>query len=686
MAARRGELIALIALAACLVAGRALAWDALAVWAAAGLLLVAPGWCALRAVGLEADLGRAGAAPVAAALSLAVWTPPLAAAYLLGLTLTFVIAAVIAATALLALAVRGAPLALPRAGAVEVAGGALATGAFAYLAWRISTPVVGDALFHVGLMRRLGDVSSLSFASVSPFLHGPPNAGYALPVLQGAFEGVAKLAGADPVVAFRYLLPPCAGLAIASAYALARALTGWRSAGYLAAAMTAWDLCSLINGLVLQINQPPPFSLWVLTPAALLLFWLEIRHSRRAALATVSCVAVIAFVHPTYAIPCLAIAAGMLAGAWRAGLPDLRAPLGTLVAMTATVGGIAGWIWWEAIRGGHRHPVLSHADEFVIRSGKAVVMYPWAPVFGRGYVLLAILAMVWLVRYRPLLPAVGGAAALLVVLLLPGLNTLLIDAVGMGQFHRFWQALPWPVIGAAGACTAGVVLGRWSWAVAVVLAVAFHEVRGVDQFWHWPVGIAVVLALIATLLRLRLPIRDRLPGGASPAAVVLVAGALAAFVANWAPTVWREARAGPYRGPPAFQTVEATPGAIAFFRDLDGPPPVVLAAPDRAFELFGLAGVRTATLPEARTRALPRLDESERNHLGQAFFSPESTDARRLEVLRALRVDYVVVDLRDQPPDTVSAVLRDPALEAVYRDPPAVPSHLGRFVILRVRP
>jgi hypothetical protein len=101
--------------------------------------------------------------------------------------------------------------------------------------------------------------------------------------MHAAFEGVAKLAGADPVVTFRYLLPLCAGLAIAAAYALAQALTGWRSAGYLAAAMTAWDLCSLINGLVLQINQPPPFALWVLTPAALLLFWLEIRHSRRAA-------------------------------------------------------------------------------------------------------------------------------------------------------------------------------------------------------------------------------------------------------------------------------------------------------------------------------------------------------------------------------------------------------------------
>ena len=55
-------------------------------------------------------------------------------------------------------------------------------------------------------------------------------------------------------------------------------------------------------------------------------------------------------------------------------------------------------------------------------------------------------------------------------------------------------------------------------------------------------------------------------------------------------------------------------------------------------------------------------------------------------MLRELGVDYVVVDLRDQPPDTVSSILRDPALEPVYRDPADVSSHLGRFVILRVRP
>jgi hypothetical protein len=34
----------------------------------------------------------------------------------------------------------------------------------------------------------------------------------------------------------------------------------------------------------------------------------------------------------------------------------------------------------------------------------------------------------------------------------------------------------------------------------------------------------------------------------------------------------------------------------------------------------------------------------------------------------------------------VSAILRDPALRPVYRDPADVPAHLGRFVILRVLP
>ena len=106
--ARRLELAAVTAMAAGLLAARILGLDALAIWLACGLVLLLPGWLGLRALELEGELGRAGAAPVAAALGLVVWAPPLALAYLFDLSLWFVIAVVIGEIALLMTAVRRA--------------------------------------------------------------------------------------------------------------------------------------------------------------------------------------------------------------------------------------------------------------------------------------------------------------------------------------------------------------------------------------------------------------------------------------------------------------------------------------------------------------------------------------------------------------------------------------------------
>ena len=59
----------------------------------------------------------------------------------------------------------------------------------------------------------------------------------------------------------------------------------------------------------MQINQPPVFAFFVLTPGALLLFVAAMRGSRSAAWGAMAAVGVISLVHPTYAVPCLAIAA-----------------------------------------------------------------------------------------------------------------------------------------------------------------------------------------------------------------------------------------------------------------------------------------------------------------------------------------------------------------------------------------
>jgi hypothetical protein len=111
----------------------------------------------------------------------------------------------------------------------------------------------------------------------------------------------------------------------------------------------------------------------------------------------------------------------------------------------------------------------------------------------------------------------------------------------------------------------------------------------------------------------------------------------------------------------------------------------VLGDPQRLFELFAFADIHTAILPEARTRAVPKLDEAGRNHLGQAFFSLETTTAGRNAILRRLKVDDVMLDLREQPPDVVRRIEADPDLRVVYRDPADTPAHLGRFEILRVK-
>jgi hypothetical protein len=435
---------------------------------------------------------------------------------------------------------------------------------------------------------------------------------------------------------------------------------------------------------VIQINQPAPFAIWVLTPAVLLLFLLEIRQVRRAAPATAAAMVAIVLVHPTYAVPALALAAGLLGGAWLGGTRRLRTAALTLAGATALIGAVSLWIWAVAIRGGHRHPVISHGDEFLLHGRRALLMYPWAPVFERGYVLLSILLLPLAARYRRLLPLAGANVVLLAMLLVPGVNTLGIQAVGMGQFHRFWQPLAWPALAAAGACIAAAALRRWTWLAAILLALGFHQVRGVDWVWQTPTSVLLVAGLAAVPLALLRPSSREPALRFSAGAAALVVAAIAPWVWHWGPVVRTSAEAGPYRTPPAFETVRITPGVVHAFRHMPGVP-VVLGDPQRLFELFAFADIHTAILPEARTRAVPKLDEAGRNHLGQAFFSLETTTAGRNAILRRLKVDDVMLDLREQPPDVVRRIEADPDLRVVYRDPSDTPAHLGRFEILRVK-
>ena len=680
----RAEFAALLAAPVGLLLTRAVGFSPGAVWFAAAVFILIPGWCCVRMLRLDGVLGRAGAAPSAATLGLAVWAPPLAVAFAFHLPFGFTLAVVLAATVVLAGFTLREPLRFAPTKPYELLAGAALAVVFGFLSWRLSTGVIGDALFHVGRMRKILGVPDLTLSDISSFKNGPPHAGYAFPLLHAAFAGVAWLAGVDVVTSFIYLLPLCAVVAIIGAYAVGVALTGWRTAGYLAALLTAWDLFTLINGLVMQINQPPPFTFWVLLPAAVLAYIAVLKGVRTAAPAALAAVVTIALVHPTYAIPWLAIAAGLVVAAWRAHTSIPRIAIGTLAAATAISAMIALWIYWIASRGGGRHTILTHSDEFVHNGTRATLMYPWAPVYGRGAVLAGIVLSPLLARYRTLLPIAGAMLGLLLLLLTPGLNTLLIPVVGMGQFHRFWQVLPWPVAVAAGCCVLARYLGRWAWPVALVVAAVSYYLRGDQVFWREPTSFVVVAAILATLVSFAWPQRSSILRGPVLTSTALVLAILFGQLHHGLGTVLDEMRDGPHRSPPSALAVLISPGAVQFFRAHDHPIPVVLGEEHRLYELIGYANIYAQALPEARTRAEPKAQAPERRKDEIEFFTPGTSDARRAEILNRWGVDYVMVDLRGQK-DVAPEILNDPQLQLVYTDPPGVPSTLGRFAILRVR-
>jgi len=97
--------------------------------------------------------------------------------------------------------------------------------------------------------------------------------------------------------------------------------------------------------------------------------------------------------------------------------------------------------------------------------------------------------------------------------------------------------------------------------------------------------------------------------------------------------------------------------------------------PRSVYELVGEAPVYAVAMPEARTRAEPRIDTERRRQDGAAFFDPASSQQMRDDILRRRDVDYVLVDRQTQS-DVLPQLLEDPMLREVYRG--------RRFVILRV--
>src|SRR4029079_6246099 len=133
------------------------------------------------------------------------------------LALTFAVHASLVLTLVLVLVagVVALPFAARRRPAVQRSSGlvALAGLVFGIAVWSIEGVIRGDALFHLGRMRKLGDFGGLTLRGVGEFEDGTLQPGYTVPVSRAWLALVGKVTGLDPTQVVRHessLLAPLA--------------------------------------------------------------------------------------------------------------------------------------------------------------------------------------------------------------------------------------------------------------------------------------------------------------------------------------------------------------------------------------------------------------------------------------------------------------------------------------------
>ena len=637
-----------------------------------------PGWAAVRLLRLDRRLGTAEAVALAPLGGIAAWAPPLALAFLTGLPFVAVLIVVLVASAVgLALCEPFRPELVERREAAGMGLAALLAGA---VGWYYQGGIgAGDALFHAGRVRKLIELDSLSLSGISTYLDGAPHAGYAFPLLHAAQAGAVKLAGGDPSATYVSLVPVFVCLVPVAVYAAGRAIAG-PAVGAAAALLACWD--ALVPGawpLSLQwTEQPPTFTFVVLLPIGVLVIHELCRTPEHRGLQAswLAIVGVVAFVHPTYVFPLLAIGTGVLLVSW--------VGLRTLLASYALGAAILGWIWWQALAGAppagafnptYRSGVGKVFSHTVMLSGQAILAH-------RGAFLIAMLAIpVLLIGFgrRYALAAVTMLGPFVLVAL-PGALALLIPIVNLAQARRFWIAVPWPYVAAL---VLALVAARFPGrrlaipaAAAVVLSFLFH--LRFKPLWNTyatelcalvaVAGLGIALWLIVTRRRVRAV--PHLAAGALP--VLLLAVGLLAV-----PALGHDYSRKPATGRPGVSRQ-----AIDYLRAHDQAPfPVVLADLRPAYTLSGEAAVYVVAVNEGHMRAEPKLDPPARRAAVDRFLDPATSDEARNAVLDRYHVRYVMVE-RDS--EISARLASDPRLQQVFVDGDDTPA--VKRTIFRVLP
>jgi hypothetical protein len=353
--------------------------------------------------------------------------------------------------------------------------------------WFLQGAFTGDAFFHLGRVRKLDTLGSLSLHDVGEFAHGGLHPGYAFPMWHAWLALVARLAGVDPASVAAHESSLLVPLALLLAFEMGWAI--FRSSGLALAVVLGQVAIKAFapghGGVYSFLWEPSTVATQLLVPAAVAFFFHFVRRPTRPVAVMLAATSVsLALVHPTYAL-FLAIPLGafVLARALLTRGTDFRN--GVLAFAVFGVPMALAFLWLEPVvqqtipvSPGPKqleHNLHHYGADLVVHS---IARYNLAPgrIDRNGSVAVAALLLVPLAvfarRRRWSALVLGGAVAILGIELWPLVFPHFSDAVSLSQSRRASAFIPFAVALAGGtavvarfsrtlAVVGGLVLGIW---------------------------------------------------------------------------------------------------------------------------------------------------------------------------------------------------------------------------------
>ena len=681
------RLVTPAAIAALLGISRLLPETGFGLWvrlAAATLVVLFPGTLVARCLGQ-----RSAAAAFAASVTLV--GAGLALTFALGASLNVTLAFLLGAGALAFVwsltdreveAVRLPGAARFMRGLLVVAGIGLGVGV-----WFVQGAFSGDVFFHLGRMRKLDTLSSLSLHNVGEFAHGGLHPGYAFPLWHAWLALVARLAGVDPSSVAAHEASVLVPLALVLVFEMGWAI--FRSTG-LALAVVLGQLAYKVfapghAGVYRFLWEPATVATQLLIPAAVALFFHFVRRPTwPVAVMLAATSGTIALVHPTYAL-FLAIPLGafVIARALLTRGSDLRS--GVLAFAVFGVPMTLAFLWLRPVvdqtipvspnPAQLAHNLRHYGGDLVVHSLSRYNLAPARIDRNGGMAVMALLLapLALFARQRRWSALVlGGTVAVLGIELWPLVFPHFSDAVSLSQSRRASGFIPFAVALAGGAA----IVSRFSRTLAIVgglasgiwLQVAYAGDFGLRAPRTAPaivVWIALYGGIAALVIGALLAWRHRGQRPAGGARVRGITAAIAVFLfvlpaavhgfSRWTPATKHDRDA-------------LTPGLVRFLRQDVAPRSVVFADLSTSYRATAFAPVYVVAVPPTHAANTHPNELAKRRRAVLRFFTHPS-----LEEPQAWRAEWLVLT-RSGP---VRAIERG-GLKPVFED--------DKFVAFRVPP